>query len=132
MMRKFKEKKLRTRIAQLDVENHLLRKEVDIAYSHIAQIRDAFDREGVTLPKTFRDIPLSAMEAQQVTILMALRNATKLFNGIKHAVTDAAGEISSLTGENVNSVTERLLKTTELEWDVIIKSLRACADILDS
>ena len=132
MTMKFNTKKLRGRVLQLEIENVLLRNEVNILYNRTHELISAMQAEHMPVPALDRNAePLSAERAETVVIVSAMHSALTLFAGIRDSIDNAANEIHTYTGESVDSVTQRLLQMNDIDWDSLIASIRACATILD-
>ena len=129
---RFNTKKLRVENARLKVENILLRNEVAFAYSRTHELTSAMQSQHTSAPMFDENIePLSTERAEVVAIVSAMHSALTLFAGIRESIDSAANEIHAYTGEDVDSVTQRLLRTNEVDWDSLIASIRACSTILD-
>lgn len=126
---KFSAKKLRAQVTQLEIENVLLRNEIDIVHSRTHELISAMQSQHTPV-SDLNTNPLSVERAETVVILSAMHSALTLFTGIRDSVDNAANEIHAYTGESVDSVTERLLQMNDIEWVSLIASIRACTEIL--
>lgn len=122
MAKRTNKKELTQRIAQLTIENELLRHETDVLSMNLIRIKKKDE-------KIERNV-LNKEVAQDVVIITAMAAALNLFGMVRESIDDAIVEIKAFTKEEDDVIFQRLIKGTAEDWENLLKLVKACADIL--